>query len=366
MTAPTLLVSQSGRITHGLSALASAQFDGPIVTLTTDRQEDNQYYLSPATIETIEQRYPDDDTAPATVVVDGQMHPGQHVDLRSRLEPVTVQDVRGAVWEWLGDANPVAATCLELQRTRIARRGAAATQRGAAERGPSGKSGSVAAYDEQIQQLRDTLAAQQTAASQRIQTGYADVDGRVVLLGRVTAPTTPLWAALTETTATATAGRPAQPTTATTTVGPHTLAVTDTPGIPGNHGIPDWLGRALPGLTAAIEQATCVLCVGEGRESLRAAVAEEFDVRCRALPSGTESAARETLKATLDTSELAIKLPYSDPAHTLVSELYEEATVHTVEYDDAIYLHVAVSQAANRDLRRRVSAVDGDIQAYDG
>lgn len=364
MTAPTLLVSQSGHLTRGLSALASAHGEGSATTLITDRPTDNQYYLSPATIDAIEQRCSDDDTGPATVVVDGEMHPGQRVDLQARLAPLTVQDVRGAVWKWLGEANPLAASCLELQRARIARRAAAAEQREAAERGPSGTSGSVAAHDERIQQLRATLAEQRAAARQRVQTSYSGVDGRIVLLGRVTAPTTPVWAELTETTVTATVGRPAQPTTATATVGPHTLAVTDTPGIPGHHGFPDWLGRALPGLTVAIEQATCVLCVGEGRESLRAAVADDFDVRCRSLSSNTGAAARETLEAMLETAEFAVKLPYSDAAHALVSSLHEEVVVHATEYDDAIYLHVAVPQTAIRDLRRRVSAADGDVQPY--
>jgi len=364
MTAPTLLVSQSGQLTQGLSAIVSAHSDGPVTTFVTDRPEDNQYYLSPATVEAVEQRCSDSDDGPATVVVDGEMHPGQSVDLQTRLSPVTVRDKRAAVWEWLGEANPVAATCLELQQARIARRGAAAEQRDAAEQGPSGTSGSVTAHDERIQELRDTLEKRRTAARQRVQTSYSSVDGRVVLLGRVSAPTTPIWAALTETTATATVGRPAQPTTATATVGPHTLAVTDTPGILGSHGVPDWLQNALPGLTAAIEQATCVLGVGEGCETLLTAVAEEFDVRCRTLPSDTESAARDALDTLLETSEFAVKLPYSDAAHALVSDLHGEATVHATEYDDAIYVRVEVSQATARDLHRRVSEVDGDVQPY--
>ena len=364
MTTPTLLVSQSGQLTQGLSAIVSAHSDGPVTTFVTDRSEDNQYYLSPATVEAVEQCCSDSDDEPAAVVVDGEMHPGQSVDLQTRLSPVTVRDKRAVVWEWLGEVNPVAATRLELQQARIARRAAAAEQRDAAEQGPSGTSGSVEAHDERIQELRATLEERRTAARQRVQTSYSGVDGRAVLLGRVSGPTTSVWADLSETTATATVGRPAQPTTATATVGPHTLAVTDTPGIPGSHGVPDWLHSALPGLTAAIEQATCVLGVGEGCETLLTTVAEEFDVRCRNMPSDTGSAARDALDALLETSEFAVKLPYSDAAHALVSDLHGEATVHATEYDDAIYIRVEVSQTAERDLRRRVSGVDGDVQPY--
>lgn len=364
MAESAVLVSQSGELTLGLEAIVSAKAYDHVTTLITDRQTDNRYYLSPATVEAIEERQADSPASDTTVVVDGNLHPGQSVDLQRRLAPMAVRDRRGAVWEWLAESNPVAATCFDIYQARIARREAASEQRDAATSGPSGTSGRLAADDEHLQRLQASLADQQTTARQRVQTGYEGVDGRVVLLGRVAAPTTALWSALTETTAAEGAGHPTQPTTATTTVGPHTLAVTDTPGIPGADGLPDWLLKAVPGLSAALEQATCVLGPGDDCESLLTAVSAEFDAHCRSLPTATARAARETLHDVLETRSFAVRLPYNDDAHAFVSELHEEGVVQDTEYDDAIYLQVEVPETAAGDLRRRVEATDGELRPY--
>lgn len=54
--------------------------------------------------------------------------------------------------------------------------------------------------------------------------------------------------------------------------------MTDTPGIPGFGDLPTWLTEAVPGLTTALEQTTCVLGVGDYCDSLGDAVCKRFDV----------------------------------------------------------------------------------------
>jgi hypothetical protein len=364
MPESALIVSQSGRVTHGLPALVSARGHDPIETLVTDRSEDGRYYLAPGTVERVERRAAGAERPPV-LVVDGTVHPGQTVDLRARLPSVTVRDRRELLWERLAERNPVAATRLELRRARVERREAAGEQRDGATRSPTGTNGRLAARDTQIQEQRDTLDRRRDGARERVQRGYTGVDGRVVLLGRIGAPTTDVWAALTGEPATAAAGCPARPRTATVELAPHTLAVTDTPGVLGTGGLPDPLTEAVPGLTAALEQASCVLGVGGHREGLRAAVCERFDAAWRSLDTATSGAARDALRDQLDTAEYAVRLPYGDDAHALVSDLHEGATVHATEYRDAVCLRVEVAGSATAQLRRRVSAIDGEMRSLD-
>lgn len=356
-----VLCSQSGEVTHGLRALVSAHgFD--VTTLTTSRPEDNRWYLSPATVERVERRIGEAE-APL-LVVDGVMHPGQMADLQARLPSFVVRDRRGAVWNRLGASNPVAAARFELQQARVKRRNAASAQRSDAASGPTGTSGRLAAADQRVQRQRARLDGRQETARRRIQTSYTDTDGRLVVLGRVAAPTTDLWTGLTDDPGDTAAGRPAQPTTATTTIGPHTLAVTDTPGIPGDRGVPDWFDEAVPGVAAALEVATVVLGVGGRCGALLSAVDEQFDVSCRELASPDTAAARRMLRDLLGTDSYAIQLPYSDASHGLVSELHDRGIVHEIEYEDAIYLHVEVSGTAGEELRRDVGAIGGEVTTY--
>jgi 50S ribosomal subunit-associated GTPase HflX len=366
MTEPALIVSQSGRPTRGLPALVAARGHEPVSTSVGDRPEDGQYYLSPATVERIEQRVADRDRDPLTLVVDGTPHPGQITDLRTRLGSVTVVDKRRVLWERLAGENPVAATRVGLRAARIARRRAADSQREAATQGPSGTSGRLAHGEERIHDLRDTLEGRREAARRRVRTSHTAADARVVLLGRVDAPTTALWAGLTGETAASGAGRPARVVTATTAVGPHTVAVTDAPGVPGSGGLPGWLTGAVPGLPAALDEATCVLVLEEGDDSLREAVAERFDAPCRSIDAPDAATARGVLDGLLETATYAVRLPYGDDAHALVSELHDRATVHAIEYDDAMYARIEVARTASDELRRRVSAVGGEVKPLGG
>ena len=365
MSNPALIVTQSGRVTPGLQALVTADGYDPVSTLVTNRPEHGTYHLSPATIEQIEERSSDPGEGQPTVVVDGRPHPGQLTDLQRRLHPMTVVDASRALWDRLAEANPVAATRLNLRKARLAHRQAADAQRAAAPDGPSGTSGRLADTKDRMQALHDTLDDRRETAQKRVVESHTDTDGRIVLLGRIGAPTTALWSTLTGVDTTAAVGRPAQATTATTTVGPHQLAVTDTPGIPGASGLPEWLLEVIPGTSAALETATCVLGVGEGCDRLLQTVTERFETPCRSIKSADATVARTILDEFLDTATYAIQVPYGDDAHALVSELHDRATVHAVEYDDAIYLRVEVSQMAVDELCRRVHAVNGDLKSVE-
>ena len=364
MSKPALIVSRSGRLTAGLSALVAAQEYELVSTLVTDHTENGRYYLSPRTVDRIEQRTAGTDETPL-VVVDGVPHPGQLADLRARLQSATVVDRRNVAWERLAGENPVAATRVALQEARITRRQAATAQRDAATRGPSGTSGRVADSDQQIQSLRDRFEQQQEAARRRVRTSHTTVDATVMLLGSIGAPTTPLWSELTGREASAEVGLPARPTTAQATVGPQTVAVTDTPGIPGTGGLPRWLEEVVPGLVTALEQATCVLGVGEHHETLLESVAERFEVPCRSLDWAAATAARTALDDLLPSVVYAVRLPYGDGPQALVSALHDRAVVHATEYDDAIYMRIEVARTATEELRRRITAVDGELKQLD-
>lgn len=364
MSTPALIVSQSGRLTAGLSALVAAQEYEPVSTLVTDRPENGRHYLSPATITQIAQRTAGTNGEPL-VVVDGVPHPGQLVDLRARLQSGTVVDKRRIVWERVAESNPVAAARISLQDARLARRRAANAQRDAATEGPSGTSGRVAESDKRIHTLQDRLEQQQKTARRRVRTGHTAVDATVVLLGGVTAPTTPLWSELTGEAATAEVGLPAQPATAQTALGPHTVAVTDTPGVPGTDGLPRWLEEVFPGLVAALEGATCVLGVGRTHEARLESVAGRFDVPYRSLDRAEAAAARTALDDLLPSVTYAVRLPYGDDTQALVSELHDRAVVHATEYDDAIYVRIDVARTAMEELRRRVTAVGGELKRLD-
>jgi 50S ribosomal subunit-associated GTPase HflX len=334
-----------------------------VSTLVTDRKEHGQYYLSPATVAEVTQ-YAADAGSDTVVVVDGTPHPGQLVDLQTRLQSVAVVDKRRVVWERLAEANPVAATLVTLRTARLERRQAADAQRDASASDPSGTSGALADSNKRIQMLRDQLKQQQAAARDSIRSEHTAVDAAAVLLGGVGAATTPLWATLTGENHVSSAGLPARPRTAQIAVGPHTLALTDTPGVPSRDGLPRWFREAVPGVVTAMERATCILIV-EGQQALFETVADQFDTPCRLLSGSDADSAREALAAFLTRTSCAIQLPYTDDAHALVSELHDDTVVQETEYDDAIYLRLEVSQTAVTELQRRVDAVDGDLKRLD-
>jgi hypothetical protein len=364
MGRPALIVSQSGQLTSGLVTLVDAQEYAPVSTLVTDRPESGQHYLSPETIEEIAQHTDRLDAEPL-IVVDGMPHPGQLVDLRTRLQSGAVVDKRWVVWDRLAEANPVAATRKSLYEARLEHRQAANTQRAAATDGPTGRSGRVADSNERLQTLRDRVEQQQETARQRVRTSHTTADVRVVLVGRVGAPTTTLWSELTGEMATAEAGLPAQPRTAQATVAPHTVALTDTPGVPSTDGIPQWMAEALPGVITALSQSTCVLGVGDNHEVLLPAIADRFDIPCRSVAESDAEAAWATLDTLLPSVMGAVRLPYGDDSQAVVSELYDRTVVHHTKYNDAIHVRFEAAYSTIDKLRRRVTAADGELKRLD-
>jgi len=72
--------------------------------------------------------------------------------------------------------------------------------------------------------------------------------------------------------------------------------------------------------------------------------------------------ARMALDDLLPSVTCAIRLPYSDDTQALVSDLHDRTVVHETEYSDAVYVCLEAAQTAIDDLRRRVTAVDGELK----
>lgn len=352
-----LLVSRSGAITTALSTIASERYDD-VASVVTDRPEDGQYHISPGVVDRIDQRLTDT----SALIVDGVVHPGQLADLTERFPSVPVYDRRSIVWKHLSDDNPVAATRLELQECRVDRRRVAAADRAGGPNTPSGTSGRWSALDRQVDALRERLHERQERARQRIAEQYTDVDGHVVLLGQVGANTSSLWSAVTGEQAVSTAGRPAQPLTATATVGPQTVTVTDTPGVPGDEDIPEWFEAAVPGLIPALERAD--LIVGIGRQSRRLIddVASQTAAVCERFADPTPDELRSAVDDTFDRRSYRLRLPYSDETHALIANLHNEAVVHDVTYGDVVRVDVELAAAATDTVLRRVEELGGDSE----
>lgn len=365
MPETAVVVSQSGAVTAGLRGAVSASGYEVAETVVTDRPEDNTYYLAPSTVAELEELCAGLDTATPYLVVDGIVHPGQMVDLRTRLESVTLRDSRGAVLEHLGSDNPAAATRFELWQNRIASRRAARTQREEAASGPSGTSGRLADHERREQQLRKTLERQQRNARSRIEDAYADVDGYVVLLARDGAPATSLWAALTDAEASEAVGRPSQVVTDTITVGPHTVAVSDTPAVVTRAGLPEWFTEGVPGVGAALERADLVMCLGPERDGLATALSERFDGEHATVGGPDADTARGLVADALGTAEYAVRLPYDDDAQALLSKLHETAIVTDVAYEESILARLTVSRSSMDTLVRRVEDVNGAVKPLD-
>lgn len=365
MKQPAVIASQSGEPTMGLREIVSASGHDIVDTVVTDRSEDNQYYLAPSTIDQVEACCPVSGTATPSLVVDGTVHPGQMVDLQTRLPAVTVHDRRDAVLKRLGETNPTAATRFDLRRSWIACRAAARAQRDGAASAPSGTSGRLADHRQRCQQLRTKLDGQQQDDRRNIENAYTGVDGYVVLLGRGTASTTALWTGLTGAEASEAAGRPSQATTDMATVGPHTVAVTDTPSVIAPQGLPEWFTDGVPSVDAALERADLVLCVGPGADGLVTAVSERFDGDHRGIDGSTPDAARAQIADALDTAEYVLRLPYDDDAQALLSRLHETAAIADVTYQAEIVVRLKISRSVADTLTGRVEQVGGEATPID-
>jgi 50S ribosomal subunit-associated GTPase HflX len=380
MSERALVASRAGTVRPWLEPAVAALGHEVVGTLVVDAPEHGEYHLPPGLVERLADRIEATDSG--YLAIDGHVHPGQAADLLAALPPVVLRDRRGVAYERLAaGGNGAAATLLERQERRTERRQAANQSREAATEGPTGTAGRVEELERRCQRLDERLAERQAAAREAVETGYAVVDARVVLLGPPTAPTTPLWAELTG--AEPRDGgplAPAEPVTATARIGPHEVAVTDTPG--AVEELPEWFAGSVPGTVAALERADVVVLVGSAGDApalaaLDEAVAGRSDAaRLPALPAGSApengwslepvdagepEAVRSRLAGLLETATLAVRLPYDDEAHALVSWLHDRTAVESVAYGDDIALTVTAPAGAAAELRRRVEAVGGEV-----
>lgn len=372
MPAQALLATRSGSLTPGFEAVISALGYEVVDVLATDGPEDNQYYLPPGLVEELPNRITE--KGAEYLAIDGSAHAGQIVDLETALPSVTIRDRRDVVAERLASGdNPAAEAQLALRERRIELRRARRDQREQSTTGPSGTSGTVSELDQACTRQAVTLANEQENQRRRIIDSYEGIDTHVVIVGQLTAPTTTYWEILTGEQGEGALLRPATPATALTEIGPHVVAVTDTPG--SIAGESERLAEVLPGTAAAIDRADILLTVGwsEDRDVDALLPVDEFEgavVHCPEpadavgdgsdRPSDWGEQIGEAIRAQLPTTRIAVALPYSDEGHALVSTLHEETTVESVNYEDEIRLLVEMSESAVETFCRRIEAVDGE------
>jgi 50S ribosomal subunit-associated GTPase HflX len=356
----TALATRHGSLCPSVEAVAAALGLSVSAVVTTDAPEDNEFHLPPGTVDRVAERVTE--TEANRVVIDGIAHPGQMDDLGRALPPVDLADRRDLCYEWLAaGTNPAAETALALRKRRIERRTARRQQRDTQQTGPTGESGTVSDLDRACDQLATALETQQNQSRQRIETSYQGVDGRAVVVGPVGAATTTLWESLTESTGDGGVLGPAEPRTAVTTVGPAEVAVTDTPGLAGE--LPAWFTAAVPGTMAAIERADLLVVVTDADDefspnTVRNATAFDGTVVTIQSPERGQQVSQVTteLSRILPTTRLSVTLPYTDGAESLISRLYDEASVETVSYGERIEVEITVSETR----RERIEGLIAD------
>ena len=349
-----LVASRSGGVPDWFEATVAALGYDVTGTLSVDRPEHGRYNLPPGLVDRLAERARTADIS--LVAVDELLHPGQMVDLDGAL-PVTVRDRRGVVWQRLGG---VADDCLALRDCRLERRRAAGAERDSAGQAPSGGGGRVADLDRREQELRARRDECRGAARERVSTAYDGVDARVVLVGPPAARTTRLWAGLTDEPGDPSGPvHPPEPRTAVTTVGPHEVAVTDTPGLV--EGLPAWYTDAVPGTIAALEAADVVVVVSEGERFRQ--LDERFEATVVSVREPVDvEAVRARLAAALPSARVELTLPHGDETQALVSWLYDTATVADITYGEGVTATVTVPVDRVTELERRVSRVGGGCE----
>ncbi len=344
-----VLVAPSGSPAAGVEETLGHLGRRPVETLVHDRPEDGRYYLSPATVERVEGVLKETDAS--GVVVDGEMHPGQVVDLEDRLG-VETRDRRSLVWEHFAAANPAAESRFALRRRRIERRAVASRQRRQPSSTPAGASGRLEDLERRCQDLRAELEARQTAARERIRRGHTDVDAHVLAVRRADAGATTGGAALTGEPVPS-GLRPRQPRTTVTTIKAHTVAVTVLPDIPGNEPLPTWVTAVVPGIEHAISRADVV--VGAPQRFL----GHITDTDTPTVATDEDTSILETVAEQLPAVRVALELPYTDGAHTLVSWLHDNIVVREISYTDSIRVHCTAPVDARAEIVRRAEATGG-------
>lgn len=373
MTARALLASRAGPVTSEFAEIVSQLGYTAEDSLVTDSPEDNQYHLPPGLVETL--RECSSEKGVEFLAIDGIAHAGQMVDLNTALPSMTIRDRRGVILERLaGGGNAAAAARLALRDRRVARRRARRDQRSGSAAGPSGTSGAVSELERACEQQIETLQSEQDTLRQRVSNSYDGIGTHVTIVGTMSAPTTEYWEALTGEQGGGGPLRPASPTTAVTEIGPHTVAVTDIPGLTAGEN--EWFVDAVPGTVAAIDRSDILLVVESTDDIDRLLPTDGFDGAITRW-SGPKEPAKEIgldrpgnwseqlvaeIQPLLPTTRLAVTLPSTDAGHGMVSTLHEETTVETIEYGDEIRLKIEMPDAAVEQLSQQIKQVGGSCR----
>ncbi len=365
MTATTVLATRHGSIRPAVEAVVAERELSVANVLAVDGDEDNQYHLPPALVDQLVDCV--DRTEPQRVVVDGLLHAGQMYDLSHALPAVELLDRRDLYYEHLAEGgNPAAETARELRRRQIELRTERRRQRDGATTGPTGESGSVSELSDACDRLTASLESCQQRQRHQIKTSYEGVDARVVVVGPVGAPTTDGWCALTGERAESTVLRPATPRTAVADIGPHEVAVTDTPGFVA--GQPEWFTAAVPGTMAAVERADILVVVESANHRPSLAIDDTAfggTVVWTQPPADGERASwrsqfRKEIAQALPTVRLTLTLPYG--AESVLSRLYDETTVESVAYGEEIEADVAVPAGRSDRIEQAVEQAGGTVE----
>lgn len=364
MTA-TVLATRHGSVCPAVEAIVATRDASVVDVLAVDADEDNQYHLPPELVDQLADCV--DRTGAERVVVDGLVHSGQMYDLSHALPAVELLDRRDLYYERLAEGgNPAAETARELRLRRLERRTAKRRQRDSLTDGPTGESGTVAELDRDCDRLAASLESVQQRQRRQVETSYEDVDAHTVVVGPVDTATTAVWTALTGTQAESAVLRPATPRTAVADIGPHEVAVTDTPGVVA--GQPEWFTAAVPGTMAVVERADILVVVKSDNHRPSLAIDDTAfggTMLWTQPPADGERASwrsqfREELAQTLPTVRLTLTLPYG--AESVLSRLYDETTVESVAYGEEIEADVAVPAGRSDRIEQAVEQAGGTVE----
>ena len=363
VTRTALLATRHGSIRPAVAAIVDERGCSVADILATDADENGRYNLPPGLVERLAERVSETDAE--VVVVDGLFHSGQRYDLADALPPVDVLDRRELYYESLANGgNEAAGIARDLRARQLERRAAKRAQRDGSTASPSGESGAVKELSDACDRLTAELEACQTRRRRQVETSYEDVDGHAVVVGPVDGATTEVWAALTETAVERAVLRPATPRTTILTLGPQEVAITDTPGLVA--GQPAWYTEVIPRTMAAIRRADVLFVARSDDEQSLDIEDTGFDgtvLRTRVPPEGDEQSWREQLRGELQqalpTVRLDISLPYG--AESLLSRLYDETSVESVEYGEEIEAKVVVSARRADSIERAVEQAGGTV-----
>ena len=354
MTAHAIVSGRAGRVTPWLPAVMES-LGYVFETVTTDAPEHGRYYIPPGVVNDVADRIAEGGVG--LVVIDGDPHIGQLLDLADRLPSVSILDRAGAVWSSFAAENPVADARLELREARLERLAAERRLRTESGRSPSGTASRVGDLERRCTDRRERVEDGIRRAEASIEREHRDADAYVVVLNLLGASPS-IGRGLFFDDADGDPSPPMRAETTMGTLGPHRLAVTETPALPWEGTLPEPFESVVPETIAALRRADFVV----GHESGRAPVVhlvDRFDARLIVVESATPMAVQEAIGAALPVSRLHLTLPHGDPAQATLSWLYEVGVVSDVSYGEAITATVTVSRSRTDAVMRRIREVGG-------